>query len=165
MQKYGVGRLEDLPVNFAGLSLQASEDYGNQVFDKHYGNLWDAFIRQDKVRQWSAVFTPLLAASSLSRGLAGTDFAQHRDFAHAAENHRRLLIRTVSEDVTQNSRYGDTTYTAGADLWAKVPEFQYAAPGTAWVVKQQIGSLVILALWFAVSVLVMLWAVSRMKAQ
>ena len=165
MQKYGVSRLEDLPVNFAGLSLQASEDYGNQVFDKHYGSLWDAFILQDKVRQWSAVFTPLLAASSLSRGLAGTDFAQHRDFAAAAENHRRMLIRVINEDVSQNSRYGDTTYTAGADLWAKVPEFKYAAPGTAWVVKQQIGSLVILALWFAVSVLVMLWAVSRMKAQ
>ena len=76
-----------------------------------------------------------------------------------------MLIETVNNDLTQNSRNGDTTYTAGADLWKQVPEFQYTAPDTAWVVSGQIGSGVVLALWFAISVFVMLWAVGRMRVQ
>ncbi len=165
MQKYGVSRVEDLPISFDGIRLQAGEDHSNQVYDKHFGNLWDTFERQNRVRQISAVLAPQLAIASLSRGLAGTDFAQHRNFARAAENHRRMLIETVNGDVTQNARYGDTTYKAGANLWQKVPEFQYTAPDTTWVVKRQIGSSVVLALWFAISVFVMLWAVRRMRVQ
>lgn len=137
-QQYGVSKLEDLPVSFDGISLQASEDFGYSVFDKHYGNLWTAFESQDKVRQISAVLAPQLAVASLSRGLAGTDFAQHRDFARAAETHRRNLIKIINEDVMHNARYGDTNYKTGADLWQKVPEFQYTAPDMAWVVRRQI---------------------------
>lgn len=165
MQRYGVSKLEDLPVNFDGIALQAGEDYGYTVFDKHYGNLWTAFENQDRVRQISAALAPQLAVASLSRGLAGTDFAQHRDFARAAETHRRSLIKIINEDVMRNARYGDTTYTAGANLWKQVPEFQYAAPDTAWVVGRQIGSSVVLALWFAFSVFGMIWAVGRMRVQ
>lgn len=165
LQRYGVNRLEDLPVNFAGIMLQAGEEHGNRVYDKHFGNLWDAFERQNRVRQICAVLAPQLAVATLSRGLAGTDFAQHRNFAAAAENHRRLLIETVNNDLTRNARYGHTSYTAGADLWKQVPEFQYAAPGMAWVVRQQIGSITVLVLWFAISALAMFWAVRRMRVQ
>ncbi len=163
MQQYGVSRLEDLPVNFDGIALQAGEDFGNQVFDEHYGNLWNQFERQDKVRQLAAVLAPQLAASSLSRGLAGTDFAQHRDFAIAAENHRRLLIRTINEDTMKNARYGDTKYVASANLWEKVPEFQYAAPETAAILKKQSGGILVLFGWFVVSILLMIWATARMR--
>lgn len=163
MRQYGVSKLEDLPVNFDGIALQAGEDFGNRIFDEHYGNLWNQFERQDKVRQISAVLAPQLAVASLSRGLAGTDFAQHRSFAVAAENHRRMLIRTINDDVIKNARYGDTTYTANADLWRKVPEFQYAAPDAASIIRQQTGSVVILGVWFALAVLAMVWATARMR--
>lgn len=163
MRKYGVSKLEDLPVNFDGIALQAGEDFGNQVFDEHYGNLWNQFERQDKVRRIAAVLAPQLAVSSLSRGLAGTDFAQHRDFARAAENHRRLLIRTINVDVMTNARYGDTKYVANANLWERVPEFQYAAPETLSVLKKQTGGIIILFGWFIVSILAMIWATARMR--
>lgn len=163
MRKYDVSRLEDLPVNFDGIALQAGEDFGNRIFDRHYGDLWNQFERQDAARRIFAVFAPHLAVSSLSRGLAGTDFAQHRSFAVAAENHRRMLIRTINNDVTKNARYGDTAYKANADLWRKVPEFQYAAPDAASIIKQQIGSVVILSAWFALAVLAMVWATGRMR--
>jgi ABC-2 type transport system permease protein len=164
MQQYGVSKLEDLPINFDGIALQAGEDFSNQVFDEHYGNLWNQFERQDTVRQISAVFAPQLAIGSLSRGLAGTDFAQHRDFAAAAENHRRLLIRTINDDVKTNAKYGDTKYVAAANLWEKVPEFQYVAPETSEILRKQIVGILILCCWFIASILAMIWATARMRA-
>lgn len=163
MQKYGVSKLEDLPVNFDGIALQAGEDFGNQVFDEHYGELWTAFENQDKVRQISAVVAPQLAVASLSRGLAGTDFTQHRSFAVAAENHRRMLIKTINDDVMNNAKYGDTKYTADATLWQKVPEFQYAAPETMTILKQQSGGILVLFGWFIASLLLMIWATAKIR--
>jgi ABC-2 type transport system permease protein len=163
MRKYGVQKLEDLPVNFDGIALQAGEDYGNQVFDRHYGDLWNRFAEQDSLRQATAIFAPVLAVSSVSRGLAGTDFAQQRDFAAAAENHRRLLIRTINDHVLREVRYGDSKYTIGRELWAQVPDFQYSAPAAANVLREQTTSIAVLLFWFVGSMLLLLQSVKKMK--
>jgi ABC-2 type transport system permease protein len=165
MQQYGVARLEDLPVNFDGIALQAGEDFGNQIFDKHYGNLWNAFEQQEKVRQISAIAAPQLAVASLSRGLAGTDFAQHRDFAVSAENHRRTLIQVINKDVMHNARYGDRNYIANANLWAQVPAFSYAPPSVIQILREQIGGIAVLLAWFAGSILLLFLATRTMKVQ
>lgn len=165
MKKYNVSRLEDLPVNFDGIALQAGEDYGNQVFDEHYGELWNRFLQQDKLRQTAAIAAPVLAVGSFSRALAGTDFAQQRDFAVAAEQHRREMIRTINNHVVAKVKYGDTKYVADQELWGQVKEFEYAAPPTAKVLQQQTVSVAILCLWFAAAVAALLWAVKTMKVQ
>ena len=36
--KYNVDSLSQLPINFDGIVMQADEEYGNQVWDKHFGN-------------------------------------------------------------------------------------------------------------------------------
>ena len=128
LTQYGVGRVEDLPVNFAGISLQEGEEYGNLVFDRHYTRLWDTFQRQDQFKQFAALAAPMLAIRSLSMGLAGTDFAQHRDFAEAAEHYRRALVKKMNDDMTLHAGKADYGYTAGPALWQEVPDFQYAAP-------------------------------------
>ena len=165
LTKYGVKDLKDLPINFDGIALQASEDYGNRVFDEHYGEVWDKFLQQDNLRQIGGIFAPILAVSSLSRGLAGTDFAQQKDFAVAAENHRRLMIRTVNNHVMQNVKYGDTKYMIGNELWSQVPQFQYQGMNTASVLRQQTVGISILTFWFAAAVLFMLWSVGKMRVQ
>ena len=40
LDKYQVDSLSQLPVNFAGILMQADEEYGNSVWDKHYGDLY-----------------------------------------------------------------------------------------------------------------------------
>lgn len=81
LKQYDVDKLEALPVSFAGISLQEGEEHGNVVFDKHYGALWNRFEQQNRLKQVAGLFAPMLAINSLSMGLAGTDFAHHRDFA------------------------------------------------------------------------------------
>ncbi|MYA64748.1 MAG: ABC transporter permease subunit [Gemmatimonadetes bacterium] len=153
LAEHGVERVEDLPINLTGVYLQELEEYGNVVFDHNYGALWDTFERQSTVHETLAVAAPLLAVRSLSMGLAGTDVEQHRHFAVAAETYRRDLVRLMNGDMAENSRSGDFSYVADADLWTAVPPLQYAAPTLGWVLGNRILSLLVLGAWLTGAVL------------
>ena len=147
LDEYGVARVEDLPINAVGVYLQESEEFGNRIFDRNYGALWDTFERQGVVHETVALAAPLLAVRTLSMGLAGTDVEQHRHFATAAEAYRRDLMRRMNGDMTENSLTGDFTYTVGAEVWEEVPPLQYAAPTLGWVLGNRILSLLVLGAW------------------
>ena len=153
LTQYGVERVEDLPINQSGVLLQASEEFGNRIFDRNYGALWDTFERQGAVHETVAVAAPLLAVRALSMGLAGTDVEQHRHFASAAETYRRDLMRRMNGDLTENSLSGDFSYQAGAELWESTPPLRYDAPTLAWVLGNRILSLVVLGGWLVGAVL------------
>jgi ABC-2 type transport system permease protein len=163
LKQYGVDKLEALPVSFAGVSLQEGEEHGNVIFDKHYSALWNQFERQNRLKQTAAIFAPMLAINSLSMGMAGTDFAQHRDFAGAAEQYRRMLVKMMNDDMTYNAGKSDFSYLAQPAVWQKVPGFEYAAPSTAWALRHQMISLALLALWFVAGTAGALWATAKMR--
>ena len=153
LAEYGVESVEDLPINAVGVYLQESEEFGNRIFDRNYGALWDAFERQGVVHETLAVAAPLLAVRTLSMGLAGTDVEQHRHFASAAETYRRDLMRQMNGDMTENSLTGDFTYTVGAEVWEAVPPLQYDAPALGWVLGNRGLSLAVLGTWLAGAIL------------
>jgi ABC-2 type transport system permease protein len=152
LTRYGVEKVEDLPVNFNGLSLQKGEEWGNEVFDHFYGDLHRTFHEQSRVRALGAIAAPLLAVQALSMGLAGTDFAQHRDFADAAESYRRMLVEKMNLDMAKNAGKLDYNYLAGPEVWSSVPDFLYEAPSAAWVLSNHGFSAIILLLWVAFAV-------------
>ena len=147
LAEYGVERVEDLPINAVGVYLQESEEFGNRIFDRNYGALWDTFERQGAVHETLALAAPLLAVRTLSMGLAGTDVEQHRHFATAAETYRRDLMRRMNGDMTENSLTGDFSYAVGAEVWEAVPPLQYAAPTLGWVLGNRVLSLIVLGTW------------------
>jgi ABC-2 type transport system permease protein len=157
LQRYSVSTIDALPVAFSGISLQEGEQHGNEVFDHHYGQLFALYERQNRVYQLGALAAPMLAVRSLSMGLAGTDFQQHRHFITAAEDYRRDIQRVMNADIAANQRKGEV-YLAGRELWEKVPDFEYESPSTAWVLGHQRWSLMILGLWVVASVAMMLRA-------
>lgn len=147
LKQYGVRKIEDLPINFSGWSLNQGEEYAARVYDKHYSALWQSFDDQNRFYTLSAVFAPLPAVRSISMSMAGTDFAHHRHFATEAEEYRRALNRTMNEDYMNNSRTGDFNYTANEKLWNSVPPFEYELPATNWALRTQTLSLAMLLLW------------------
>ena len=160
LAEHGVERVEDLPLNEVGVYLQESEEFGNRIFDRNYGALWDTFERQGLVHEALAVAAPLLAVRALSMGLAGTDVEQHRHFATAAETYRRDLMRRMNGDLAENSRTGEL-YTAGPELWAQTPPLRYDAPTLGWVLNNRLLSLLVLAAWLAGAVLAAAAGVQR----
>jgi ABC-2 type transport system permease protein len=151
MAQYKVAAMDAVPVGFQGISIQEGENHGNEVFDRHYGRLFDAYAAQNRVFQAAGFAAPMLPIRSLSMGLAGTDFAHHREFVGAAEDYRRRVQRMMNDDITRNARPG-VAYTAGSALWAQVPDFVYTMPTLSWVLERYALSLLLLAAWFAASV-------------
>jgi ABC-2 type transport system permease protein len=163
LKQYGVESLEALPVNFAGISLQEGEEHGNVVFDKYYSQLWSRFERQNRLKQVAGLLAPMLAIQSVSMGLAGTDFAHHRDFAGAAESYRRMLVKKMNEDMIYNAGKQDYSYLAQPALWQTVEDFRYEAPSTGWALRNQTISLATLALWFVLTLTGASAATRRMR--
>lgn len=147
LAQYGVSRVEDLPVNFEGLRLQAGEEHGNEVFDHHFGKLWSAYEAQERVHHWAAVFSPLLAVRSLSMAMAGADLAHLRDFTEKTESYRRQLNKQMNLDAANNSRHGQYFYFAGKRLWESIPEYRYTVPSMEWALRRQALPALILTGW------------------
>ena len=71
LKKYGVSRIEDLPVSFRGLALRKDDESGYAIFDRHFGALQSAFDRQDALRAAPGFLFPLLALRPISMAFAG----------------------------------------------------------------------------------------------
>ncbi|MEM7357266.1 MAG: DUF3526 domain-containing protein [Acidobacteriota bacterium] len=147
LAEYDVDALEQLPVSFPGISLQASEEHSNQVYDKHYGELWRRYAGQERLHLWGAALSPMLAVRSLSMAIAGTDVARHRHFAEAAEEHRRILVKFLNDDMTHNAGEASFGYLADEALWGATPTFDYRPPGLGEVLARQLAAFAWLAVW------------------
>ena len=162
LAKYGVSRLEELPVSFAGLELSAAEANTTEVYERRMNEIRDAFERQNGLQRLLGVVDPLLALRSLSMGLAGTDYAHLRNFAAAAEAYRQLFVGMMNDDMTEHGKGRDFGYVAASDLWARVPPFVYTPPGTLDVLRDQTLSLGTLAAWLAVAAAAFVRATNRL---
>lgn len=149
LTEYGVTRVEDLPVSFAGVALQASEEFGAQVFDRHFSRLWDGYERQERVQLACGALFPLLAARALSMGAARTDFAHRRHFAASAEAFRRDFVKRLNDTMTAHAKGLDFEWQAGPDYWRTLPSFRYAPPPLGLTLRAQVGPLLLLGAWAA----------------
>jgi ABC-2 type transport system permease protein len=163
-RRYGVDTLENLPVNFRAISLQEAEEHGYTIFEQHFGRVFDQFDGQNAVYQWGGIVSPLIAVRSISMGLAGTDFAHHRHFTLAAEDYRRTIIRYMNDDILVHPTKGGEDYLAGRELWERVPEFHYEAPGAAWAMSHYATSITLLGAWLVAAAIAVVVAAQRAAA-
>jgi ABC-2 type transport system permease protein len=159
-----VSRVEDLPFNFDAIVLQAGEEYGNQVLDKHYGRLWRLYEEQLTAQRGFSWMSPLVALRPYSMALAGTDLGTHRDFSEQAEAFRRNLVRFLNNYLEKNSRTGDWHWRAGPDLWPKAPDFRYESSPLQRALDQMGPDAAVLSIWLAVSALAASLAASQISA-
>lgn len=163
LAQYGVSRIEDLPVNFRGLALRKDDENGFAIYDRHFAALQAAFDDQDRLRAAPGFLFSSLAIRPFSMSFAGTDSWHQFDFATAAEAHRRVIQTTVSDDLIRNSRYGDSSYAAGPELWARIPSFDYSAPAASWAFSHVRGDLAALLAWAALTAALAVSAARRLR--
>jgi ABC-2 type transport system permease protein len=129
LAKYKVDSLYQLPINFDGLVMQADEEYGNTVWDKHFGKLYSQLESQKRIYQLSGIINPFSSLQNLSMGAAGTDMFHHLDFLKQAEIYRRLFIKTLNDKMAfGGSKTSDWSWTADNAFFKSVSDFEYQQP-------------------------------------
>lgn len=137
-----------VPLDQWGVALQMDDAIKYPVMDQHFGALWNTFSGQQRAQEWLGLAVPVLAIRAFSMGIAGTDFAHHRSFAVAAEQHRRVIQDVVSQDLVAHADArgaGHFDYRAGHELWERVPPFAYTAPRLSFGLGNSLRSFVILS--------------------
>ena len=148
LDQYGVATIEELPVSWRGITLQAGEDYTDQVYDEEFSKVVTIFQQQNRLSEWAGFLNPYLAAKHFSMALAGTDFHHHVNFSEAAERYRRYFIKKMNKDIEVNQKPGmGRAYQVGKEIWATVEPFEYAYPSVGVILSQQWRSMAALGLW------------------
>lgn len=149
LKQYGVSSIEELPVNWGGIAMQAGEEYTDQVYDQEFSRIEEIFQRQNRFSEWAGFINPYLAIRNLSMALSGTDFHHHVVFARAAESYRRSFVKKMNKDMELNHKPGVaySDYNVGNEMWASVEPFQYQLPGVASILAMQWRSIAALLFW------------------
>jgi ABC-2 type transport system permease protein len=163
LKRYGVKRIEDLPVNFDAIALQESEEYTSQLYSREFNRISDQLEAQAAVTRQAATLAPYFAIRNWSMAASGTDLAHHRRFSDAVERYRLNLIRTLNTNLIENSRTGDYGYYVEREFWKTIRPFQYDEPELAWALRSTWSQLATLAVWAAASIGLCLVAATRLR--
>lgn len=148
LEKYQVDSLKQLPINFAGILMQADEEYGNKVWDKHYGILYKNLEKQKIHFQISGFINPFISLQSLSMATAGTDLLHHIEFLKKAENYRRYFIKTLNDEYAYGgSKTGERGWKSNNEFFRSIKDFDYPTQSIKSLLPQYILDLAFLLLW------------------
>ncbi len=140
LAEYGVARVEDLPINFDGLAMQAGEVHAAEVYAHHFDAQWDVLAAQERVMDRASVLAPGLALQRWAGALAQTDLAHHRRLAESVEAFRLEWVAALNDALVRGSRTGDWEYRADVELWATVPSFVAPKPAEIGSLMAQAGA-------------------------
>ena len=148
LAKYQVDSVKNLPINYVGVQLQASEEHGDLIHDRFYGELERREKRQNRLIGLGAVLSPVTALRNVSRALAGTDSDTQEHFIHQAETHRRLIQKTMNGAIVEASKDAKGAIPMlETSLWETVPQFEFQRAGIGRVLAQQWLSVLVLLAW------------------
>jgi ABC-2 type transport system permease protein len=151
LEKYGVTRIEDLPVGYAGVMLKGSDAHYEEVFETHFARLHGIHRRQEAWQHALSIIGPMIAARSLGQACAGTDLTHAQHFADAAERYRRLFVESTNDAIQKGTTGSGWALRMNRAYWESIPAFQYFGPSMWWAVRQHGVSLAVLAVWLAIA--------------
>ncbi len=128
--------------------MQADEEYGNKVWDKHFGDLYNQLQLQKQKYQISGFLSPFSSLQNLSMGLSGTDMYHHLDFLNQGEKYRRGFIKALNEKYT-------LTRMADAEFFQSIEDFDYQVPFLITFFWKYILDFIALFFWVISSVLML----------
>jgi len=126
LAKYGVSRIEELPVNYGGLVMQEGERLTSALFDE--------FMRADYQRQAAesgfvyraALLSPVIALRRMSTALAGTNLDSHTRFLFEGEKYRYGFVQSLNSLHITKIRYeNDRDQRVDRHHWDETPRFAY----------------------------------------
>ena len=147
LERYNVDSLSQLPINFSGILLQADEEYGNKVWDKHFGEVYSTLKEQKRNYQLSGFINPFASIQSLSMGSCGTDLIHHLDFLNKAEIYRRYFVKKLNDEYTVVETTGENAYLSNNEFFRSIDDFNYSDPNFLSVMYYYLFDILFLLSW------------------
>jgi ABC-2 type transport system permease protein len=148
LERYQVGAVEDLPVNWRGVLSRESEALSSRVFEDHRQELVKGHLRQNGVLAWSGFLSPYLAARDLSMGIAGSGPEATEAFLAQAEAHRYTIIQRLNElHISEIRLENDRAQRLSREHWEEFPVFDTEPPPLGGALENRSVSLAALGLW------------------
>lgn len=164
LEQYGVDSISQLPINFDGLRMQADEEYGNQVWDKHFGNLRTVLAQQKKTYQLGGIITPFISLQNASMGFSSSDNLHHQEFLVQVESYRREFIKILNDKhAFGGSETGDWGWAADNDFFKSVPDYKYQSVQLSSVLGTYSTDLLLLVVWVLIVGLLLVRGAKKME--
>lgn len=152
LARYGVARIEDLPVQYAGLVGIEGERLTTGLHARAAAGVAAREATQDRFVHAFAVLSPVIAIRGLSMALSGSDPAAHHDFLDQAEAFRYRFVQRLNRMQAELIPHagGGEDPRISASNWRAVPRFAYRPPAPPGLRDAAVGrSLVVLFGWIA----------------
>ena len=164
LKKYNVDSLSQLPINFDGLRMQADEDYGNSVWDKHFGHNRDILHKQKQNFQLFGSINPFISLHNLSMGFMASDNLHHQKFLLQVEDYRRDFIKTLNEKQTfGGSKTGNWGWKEDNSFFKSIPDFKYKPVALSSVVSYYLTDIILLLIWTLCIVLLIFFGTKKLQ--
>ena len=172
MDEQNIKNPDSLTLNPFGFAIEATEEEAQKIYDKTYGEITEAFRKQEQAQKWIGIASPFSSLRFFSMALCKTGHAEYKSFVSQAENYRRDMMRTLNMDIAYHSldngydiksrtKRGND-YKQGKTLWERIPEFSYHPLPLKTVVKESAGDIMVLLLWLLSSLTFMFITTNKM---
>lgn len=172
LQRYGVSRIEDLPVNYKGLLAVEGERLTSRLFNTYAERSGEVQHAQNQRVGRFALLSPSIALRQLSMTAAATDLSSHLQFLAQAEAHRYQLVQQLNQLQADGVSYADdTAKDADADQrkrvdrahWQEIPHFTFRPQPPAATLGSMLPELGVLLAWFMAGLLALAWSARRLE--
>ncbi len=164
LKEYGVDSLSQLPINFDGMRMQADEEYGNSVWDKHFGNNRNVLQKQKQSFQLGGIVNPFISLQNTSMGLMASDNLHHQEFLLQVENYRRVFIKMLNDKQTYGgSKTGNWSWKEDNAFFKSVPDFDYKPTKLSKIIPNYLLDIALLAFWSILVILLIRFGTKKIE--
>ena len=140
--------------------MQADEEYGNIVWDKHFGHNRDVLQKQKQSFQLGGIINPFISLQNTSMGFMASDNLHHQEFLLQVENYRRVFIKMLNEKETfSRSKTGREDNA----FFRSVPDFDYKPTQISAVISNYMLDIGLLILWSILVIVLIVFGTKKIQ--
>jgi ABC-2 type transport system permease protein len=159
LARFGVSRVEDLPVNYNGVVMLEGEKLTTDAYRDHLRQLLDVYERQSALVESCAFISPFVAMRTVSMAVSGVDVRHAVEFERQAEDFRFQMIQHLNQLHTEQVAQARDRYSGGAEGAAptrqridrshfqEIDAFSFRQPSWRWAVAQEPLGILALVFW------------------
>ncbi|MEO1231918.1 MAG: DUF3526 domain-containing protein [Myxococcota bacterium] len=172
LAKYGVDKVEELPINIRGVVAERGEAALTDVMNRFADLRMEREADQARALAHFGWLSPTVALGAASRVLAGTDLGTHHRFLREAESFRFAFVQGLNRIHAKELRYQDDVRRSGdpgaerrtrvsADHWALLGEFRFSRGGVEPRLFAAMMPVLMLSVWLLVLLAFFRWGIQR----